>query len=100
MPFRIAVCCTVVVLALAVGAVIAVRAVDNFTWCSSRIVREFPSPDGGLTVVVGATGCGATGPDVSFVMMRRPNKKFDIAGDDYFFAIGGINEIEVVWGGL
>lgn len=33
-------------------------------------------------------------------MIRRPNKKFDIAGDDYFFAIGGINDIEVVWWGF
>lgn len=30
-------------------------------------------------------------------MIRRANKKFDIEGNDYFFAVGGINDIEVVW---
>jgi hypothetical protein len=32
-------------------------------------------------------------------MIKRPDKKFDIAGDDYFFAVGGVNDIEVVWEG-
>jgi hypothetical protein len=71
--------------------------VENFTWCASRIVREFPSEYQDYAAVVGMIGCGATGPDTSFVMIRRPNKKFDIAGDDFFFMIGGDNDIDVVW---
>jgi len=28
----------------------------------------------------------------------KPRQEIDIAGNDYFFAIGGDNDIEVVWG--
>ena len=96
---RISICCVVMMLALAAGAVIGIGIfLVNFNWCASRIEREFPSQVEGYAAIVGITGCGATGPDTSFVMIRRPDKKFDIAGSDYFFAIGGINDIEVVWG--
>ena len=95
-------CCVVcwvsIMLALAGGGIVALaNFVDSFTWCASRIVREFPSEYQEYAAVVGMIGCGATGPDTSFVMIRRPRKKFDIAGDDYFFMIGGDNDIDVVW---
>jgi hypothetical protein len=95
---RNCVCCVVMLLALAAGAIIAAGLfLENFTWCASRIVREFPSEVGNYAAVVGITGCGATGPDTSFVMIKSSRKKFQIDGDDYFFAIGGDNDIEVVW---
>jgi|SRR5262245_53726624 len=97
---RISICCVVMTLALVLGSIVGIGTLlETFTWCASQVVREFPSEDGKLVAVVGVTGCGATGPEVSFVMMRRPDKKFNIAGNDYFFAIGGLNDIEVVWEG-
>jgi hypothetical protein len=90
----------IVMLALVAASIFVIGyAVGNFSMCGSRVVKEFPSPDGRGAAIVGIMGCGATGPDTSFVMIRRPDKKFDIAGDDYFFAIGGVNDIEVVWEG-
>jgi hypothetical protein len=87
-------------LALAGASILAIGYVfENFSMCGSRVVKEFPSPDGRDAAIVGVIGCGATGPDTSFVMIKRPDKKFDIAGDDYFFAVGGVNDIEVVWEG-
>src|SRR5215510_6079805 len=94
---HISICCVVMMLALAAGSIVAIGFFfDNFTMCASRVVKEFPSQYGNYAAIVGATGCGATGPDTSFVMIRRPDKKFDIEGNDYFFAIGGLNDIEVV----
>jgi len=88
-------CWVFIVLALAGGGIVALANLMNSTWCAGRIVREFPSEYQDYAAVVGMISCGATGPDTSFVMIRRPNKKFDIAGDDYFFMIGGDNDIDV-----
>lgn len=97
---RVSICCVVMMVVLAAAGIVAIGFFfENFTMCASRVVQEFPSQDGSYAAVVGVTGCGATGPDTSFVMISRPGKKFDIAGNDYFFAIGGLNDIEVVWEG-
>ena len=78
---RISVCWVVMTLALVVGGIVAAATfLENFTWCASRVVREFPSQAKGYAATVGMTGCGATGPDTSFVMTRSPGKKLILRG--------------------
>jgi hypothetical protein len=50
------------VLALAGVTILAIGYVfENFSMCGSRVVKEFPSPDGRDAAIVGVIGCGATG---------------------------------------
>ena len=72
---RISVCWVVMTLALVVGGIVAAATfLENFTWCASRIVREFPSQAKGYAATVGMTGCGATGPDTSRYFLRYDTK--------------------------
>src|SRR4051794_13834031 len=94
---------TKILLALAVVAAIVVAipysllvaSLPNPSWAYD--IKNTPSPDDTRKVVVVVANCGATTPYVTAVHLVSTREEFDPASKNFFFAVKGINDIEIVW---
>ena len=81
--------------ALMVTAKYIVDRVDAPVQCDHKTVKEFPSPNARRIAALVVTNCGATTPFVSEVQVK--NLDGPPEGIDYFFAVRGIIDMEILW---
>jgi hypothetical protein len=63
--------------------------------CDHKTVKEFPSPNGKSIAELVVINCGATTRYASVVKVRNIDAPQE--GLDYFFAVDGLNDMDVVW---
>ncbi len=60
-------------------------------------IKETPSPDHSRKAVVVVANCGATVSYVTSVHLVGTRDTFDPGSRDYFFAVKGKNDIQIIW---